>query len=158
MSGPPPDDLKDWSKNALVRELRRLRAVLREHANSVKGDARETSVSDDAIVDVTQDPHGQGGTLFDARGAILLGEIDVLLMDTKTEDEPVKMLLSLGGRINYSHDEVKTMYLFGADGAAAITSQIMALAVRANASGTRDGVTFGQDFKVLLERRMNEMP
>ena len=31
----PPDDLKEWSKNDLVREVRRLRAVMREHAEQV---------------------------------------------------------------------------------------------------------------------------
>src|SRR4051794_39703654 len=97
----PPDDLKDWSKNDLVREIRRLRAITREMAERVGDDPRGASTSDPIV---GGSPHGQGDALIDARAAVLLDHADVVLVDTKRDSEPVSMLLSLGGRINYSDD------------------------------------------------------
>jgi hypothetical protein len=45
----PPDELKDWSKNDLVREVRRLRAIMREHAERRGDDARESSTQDERV-------------------------------------------------------------------------------------------------------------
>lgn len=152
----PPDDLKDWSKNELVRELRRLRAVLREHAERLGDDTRESSSADPVI---GGSPHGRGDALVDARAAVLMDHVDVVLVDTKREDGGVVMLLSLAGRINYSDDHVTNAYLFGGDGAAAIVSQIIGLASRA--AGMHDdphGTAFAADFKVALEARMGELP
>jgi hypothetical protein len=42
---PPPDDLKAWSKNELVRECRRLRAITREHAERRGDDPREQATT-----------------------------------------------------------------------------------------------------------------
>jgi hypothetical protein len=152
----PPDDLKDWSKNDLVREIRRLRAITREMAERVGDDPRGASTSDPII---GGSPHGQGDALIDARAAVLLDHADVVLVDTKRESEPVSMLLSLGGRINYSDDRTTVAYLMNGDGAAAIVSQLVGLASRAaGMHGDPHGEEFAADFKLALERRMGEMP
>ena len=157
MTIPPPDDLKAWSKNELVREIRRLRAITREHAERVGQDPREAATTDAAIIDVAGDPHARGGALLDARAAVLMDELDVALMDTKAETEPITMMMTIGGRINYAIDRVQHAYLFGPDGAAALVSQLIGLAQRAS-EHPGDGQRFAAEFKVALEARINEMP
>jgi hypothetical protein len=150
----PPDDLKDWSKNDLVREVRRLRAITREMAERVGDDPRGASTSDPIV---GGSPHGQGDALIDARAAVLLDHADVVLVDTKRDSEPVSMLLSLGGRVNYSDDRTTVAYLMNGDGAAAIVSQLVGLASRAAGSGPH-GQEFAADFRVALEARMDGLP
>jgi hypothetical protein len=158
MTGPPPDDLKDWSKNALVREVRRLRAVTREMSRPVvEGDPREASTQD-AVIDVAGDPHAIGGALFDARNATLLDSMDVLLVDSKADEDPIHMYLALRGRLNYSRDRVEHGYLFGADGAAALLSQVIGLAGRCASSGQAHAQAFAKQFQRDLDRRMTELP
>jgi hypothetical protein len=119
-------------------------------------DPRGASTSDPII---GGSPHGQGDALIDARAAVLLDHADVVLVDTKRESEPVSMLLSLGGRINYSDDRTTVAYLMNGDGAAAIVSQLVGLASRAaGMHGDPHGEEFAADFKLALERRMGEMP
>jgi hypothetical protein len=81
----PPDDLKEWSKNDLVREVRRLRAVMREHAER-PGDDPRAQATTGAVVDVAGDPHAAGGALLDMRSAVLMDGMEVVLVDTKRED------------------------------------------------------------------------
>lgn len=156
MSQPPPDDLKNWSKNDLVRELRRLRAVMREHAEQ-PGDNPRDHTTPGAIIDVAGDPHAQGGALLDARSATLLESMDVVLVDTKG-DEPVVMLMSLQGRVNYSNDRVEHAYLFGPDGAAALVSELVALASRAAGHAAEHGKRFAAEFQSALDERMSDAP
>src|SRR3954452_21291431 len=152
----PPDDLKDWSKNDLVRELRRLRAVLREHAERQGDDPRPASTADPVI---GGSPHGRGDALIDARAAVLLDAAEVVLIDTKREGEAVAMLLSLSGRINYADDRVTHAYLLNGDGAAGIVAELVGLASRAAAMGDHDdGQRFAAEFKVALEGRMGQTP
>lgn len=147
----PPDDLKAWSKNELVREVRRLRAITREHA-STRGDDPRAASSEGAVVDVAGDPYARGGAVFDARNAVLLASSEVMLVDTKREDEePLVMMLSMAGRVNYSPDNVEHVYLLGTDGAAALVSEILGLAHRA---GGEFRATFLADFN----RRMDALP
>lgn len=147
----PPDDLKQWSKNDLIRELRRQRALNREHAEQVN-----EAHSGGGITDVAGDPHAQGGSLIDMRGAVLLDFTEVVLVDTK-RDDPVAMVLRLAGRVNYSTERADTAYLIGADGAAAIISEITGLAGRAQAAGGH-GRRFADEFQVALQRRVEELP
>jgi hypothetical protein len=147
----PPDDLKDWSKKDLAREVGRLRAILHEHSERPGDDPRGQSASDPIIGGT---PTGEGDALVDARSAVLLDAVEVVLVDTKRPDDPVSMLLSLSGRINYSDDRVTHAYLFGGDGAAGIVSELLMLAQRAGAMGRADGVRFAAEFKAALEQRM----
>jgi hypothetical protein len=146
-----PPELKDWSKNNLIREVQRLRAVMREHAEQVS-----PSHSGGGVVDVAGDPHAKGGALIDARGAVLLDSSEVVLVDTK-KDEPVAMILRLAGRINYSAERADTAYFINTDGAAAIVSQIVGLAARA-AHADDHGARFAEQFQTDLNRRMEELP
>lgn len=152
MSQPPPDDLKAWTKNDLIRELRRLRAVLREHAEQPGSDPRAAQAPN-AAIDVMGDPHAKGGVMLDARSAVLLDNSEVILVDTK-RDEPPSMMLVLRGRVNYSHDRVEHAYLYGPDGAAAIVSEHLGLAGRAAQHDER----FGDEFMRNLDKRMTDLP
>lgn len=156
MTQPPPDDLKQWSKNDLVRELRRLRAVLREHAER-PGDDPRAAASSGSIIDTAGDPHAQGGALLDMRSAVLLDGVDVALVDTKAED-PVAMLLTLAGRINYVADRVEHTYVFGPDGAAGLVSELVGLASRASGGNQQHAQEFATTFRADLDRRMKELP
>jgi hypothetical protein len=97
----PPDDLKAWSKNELVREVRRLRAIMREHAERRGDDPRAQATTGAAVTSVDGDPHAARARVLDTRAAVLMDTVDVVLVDTKSE-EPVRMMLALGGRINYA--------------------------------------------------------
>lgn len=157
MSTPPPGDLNAWTREALVSEVQRLRAVALEMATPVsEGDPRAGS-HEDTIVDVAGDPYARGGAIFDARNAVLLDAMDVLLVDTKRPTDSVQMLMVLKGRVNYSHDRTEHSYLFNTDGAAAIVSEILGLASRARRGGA-NGHAFATGFKDELDRRLEEMP
>jgi hypothetical protein len=154
VTGPPPDDLKSWSKNDLVRELRRLRAVMREHAERVQEtDVREASVSAPVI---GGGPRERGGSLIDARGAVLLDGMEVVLVDTEPGSPPA-MLMSLSGRINYAADRVQHAYLFGADGAAGLVTELLMLSSRA-ADMEPHGAQFHREFEQLTAERLAEGP
>lgn len=157
MSGPPPDDLQYWAKNELVREVRRLRAVMHEHAERRGDDPRTAATTGAAITDVAEDPHAVGGVVLDARAAVLMDSVDVTLVDTKGHKDPLRMMMALAGRINYAADRVEHAYLLGPDGAAALVSQLIGLASRAAGVGGH-GERFAAAFKVDLERRMEDLP
>lgn len=149
----PPDDLKDWSKKDLMREVARLRAVLHEFSGRRGDDPRPASTSDPII---GGSPGGSGDALLDARAAVLLDNVEVVLVDTK-QGETVSMMLTLAGRINYSDDRVTHAYLFGPDGAAGIVTELLGLATRAGAGGLPHGVSFAQGFQADIKRRMGEL-
>lgn len=144
MAKPPPENLMEWPKAQLAREVQRLRAITREHSERLHDNARSGGEA------VGGSPHGRGDTLLDMRGAVLLEYHEVVLVDTKQDETPAMAML-LEGRVNYSDRHVKQMYLFGPDGAAAIVTQLIGLAGRA-------GDQFGAQFKADLDRRLEEMP
>jgi hypothetical protein len=146
-----------WPKGELAKEVARLRAITREHAERVGSDPRASS-SDQPVIDVAGDPHARGGAILDARSAVLLEGIEVVLIDTKG-NEPIAMLMALSGRMNYATDHVTNSYIFGPDGAAGLVSELIGLASRAAGQhGDRNAEDFAAMFKVELERRMGELP
>lgn len=154
----PPDDLKRWSKNALVRELTRLRALLREHGALVGDDPREHATDGNAVVDVAGDPYAQDGVLLDMRRSVLLDSVDVSLVDTKAPGgSQVVCVLVLGGRVNYSPDEVQHAYLLSADGAAALVVELLALARRAG-RGDPDMRDYAQEYDEAMARHLDSTP
>lgn len=157
MSRPPPDDLMQWPKRELAKEVARLRAITREHAERRGDDPRGAATTGAATVDVAGDPHAAGGALLDARAAVLMESVDVVLVDTKSDD-PVVMMLALGGRVNYSSDRVEHAYLFGPDGAAALVSELVGLASRAASGELGHGRRFAEAFRALLDERMDQLP
>ena len=147
MSQPPPENLMDWSKAALANEVERLRAITREHAEQIA----DAPHSGGDLVDVVGDPHAHGGVVLDIRDAVLMDTMDVALVDTKQDDEVPAMMLLLGGRVNYQTRRTKQAYLFGPDGAAALTTELAGLAARA-------GGLFAREFRRLFDERMSELP
>lgn len=141
---PDHDDLKSWSKNDLVREVRRLRAVTREHAEQVGDDPDRPGGS---MVDVAGDPQARGGVILDARNGVLLENIDVCLVDSKRDTDPIFLAMQLAGRINTRQQRATHLYLFDEDGAAAIVSELVALATR-----------IGPEFAARLIARLEATP
>ena len=78
-SKPPPNNLMDWTKPQLAREVERLCAITREHANRLHDNARNGGNS------IGGSPHGHADSLLDTRGAILLDSNEVILVDTKQD-------------------------------------------------------------------------
>lgn len=140
----PPAELKGWSKNNLIREVERLRAVLYEHADT-PGD--EPTVDGGDLVDPIGDPHARGNVLIDVRKAVLLDTINVSLVDTKRQDDPPHLAMLLAGRRNYADHRVQQLYLLNEDGAAGIVSELVALATR-----------IGPEFAARLIARLETMP
>lgn len=71
-------------------------------------------------------PHDRGGVLLDTRRAVLLNEVMASTIDSKDGD-PRGVALFLSGRINHTDERVRTLYLMGSDGVAAIVTELMAL-------------------------------
>jgi hypothetical protein len=146
MSGPPPDDLDLWSKAELVEELKRQQAINREHASRTHGEARREG-SRPPMLDFGS-PHSHGGVIIDARGSVLMDAVDVCQVDTwRGGKSEVVLAMTLAGRVNFSTERSETMYMFDADGAAAIVSELIALAGR-----------IGPEFAVRLQERLEAMP
>ena len=146
MTKPPPADLMQWPKAELAKEVKRLRAVAFEAAHQPADDP----TSGGGMVDVAGDPFARGGVVLDARKAVLMDEIDVTLVDTKRDEPPAAAML-LQGRINYGTGRTKQLYLYDADGAAALVSQLVGLAARA-------GGEYAREFQQRLDERMKELP
>jgi hypothetical protein len=141
MAKPPPSDLMDWPKSELAKEVARLRAITREIAERPGTDPTQGQAPD-AMVDIVAGPAARGGALLDARSAVLLDHINVVLLQ---------------GRVNYSTERVDHAYLFGPDGAAALVSELIGLAGRA-AGADGHGERFADEFRTLLEERMEQLP
>lgn len=95
-------------------------------------------------------PFDEGSVLFDTRRAVLLSHTQVAKVDNPSDGRRF-FGLELSGRINRSPDRAQVLYLFDADGAAAIVSQLIGLAQRA-------GGEMAADFAVALEHRLAELP
>jgi hypothetical protein len=87
-------------------------------------------------------PHDRNAVIIDTTNAVLLDHSDVCLMET-TNGNPVMAML-LEGRINKTTDRARNLYLFNEDGAAALVTELLALAHRI-------GPEFGQRFTTRLE-------
>jgi hypothetical protein len=155
MSGPPPQDLMAWPKGKLADEVRRLRAIMQEHAERRGGDPLALSSPHSPMVDVAGDHNALGGVLLDARSAVLLDAVEVSLVDTKREgEEPLIAFLVLSGRVNYSEDRVHHAYAMPADGAAGLVDELIALANRSLAHS--ETYAYGVQFTRDLARRRRE--
>lgn len=150
MPEPPPLNLMDWPKKELVEELKRLRAITREMAERPGTDPTEDQ-SPNSIIDAAGDPHAKGGVLLDLRSGVLMDEVEVALADTKANATPV-VVMRLQGRVNYSAKRVDHVYIFDADGAAAIISELAGLMQR-----SRDPDLI-RTFAQRVEQRMSELP
>jgi hypothetical protein len=141
-------ELKAWSKNELVREVERLRAIIKEHAYAP---GEDTADVEGGMVDPVGDPFARGGVIIDARNAILLEELDVSLVD-RDSSSPIStqhllLAMVLAGRVNMRNERRRVLFMLGVDGAAAIVSELIALAER-----------IGPEFRDLLLERMSNIP
>jgi hypothetical protein len=125
----PPPELKSWSKRQLIREVERLRAITREHADRTHGEAPDRA---GGMTDVAGHPYARGGVLLDMRGAVLLDTVDVALVDRDpSRPAPASLMLTLGGRVNLETRRSSVAYVMPTDGAAAICSELFGIAQRA---------------------------
>ena len=154
MSKPPPEDLMKWPKSALAKEVARLRAITREHAESPGTDARRVDAPN-TVTSVEGDIYSEGTSLIDARKAVLMDGTESVLIDTH-RDERVAMMLVLSGRINYSEDRVAHPYLLNPEGAAAIAVHIVSLCARAEAGSLEHGRRFATEWRREWDRQMKE--
>lgn len=77
-------------------------------------------------------PHDEGGVVLDARNAVILETVDVSTIDPDRGGRGKSALaMVLGGRINQTKDRASVLFIFGTDGAAAIATELIALAGRA---------------------------
>lgn len=73
-------------------------------------------------------PHNRNSVIVDGTNAVLLDSTDVCLMETRGGNVILAMLLE--GRINKTQDRASNLYLFDEDGAAALVSELIAVAHR----------------------------
>lgn len=76
---------------------------------------------------------GRGDALIDTSGAVLLGGVHVAVVGAgRSTGVETVIALELSGRVNHSPELVDHLYLMDADGAAAIISDLVGLAERAD--------------------------
>jgi hypothetical protein len=73
-------------------------------------------------------PHDRNSVIIDTTHAVLLDASDVCLVETANGSIAMAMLLE--GRINKTQDRARNLYLLNGDGAAAIITELLALAHR----------------------------
>lgn len=73
-------------------------------------------------------PHDRHGVILDDRTAVLLDHSTVSLVETRGGNPVLALLLE--GRINKTTDRARNLYLMNEDGAAAIVTELLALAHR----------------------------
>lgn len=89
------------------------------------------------------DSRSRGTTLIDPTDAVLLRDVDVATIDAVRAGELAEqaIFMTLGGRVNKSPDVVKVGFVFGPDGAAALITELLALADRFGAELLNDLVS-----------------
>lgn len=99
-------------------------------------------------------PHDRDGVVLDTGSAVLLDycEVATLALGRYTHDgaeAEVDIGMVLAGRINKTQDQARVLFLFDTAGAAAIISELMAVA-------TRHGDTFARDLNARVEKLLAE--
>jgi hypothetical protein len=74
-------------------------------------------------------PHDRNSVIIDTTEAVLLDHSTVTLMGSPGDPKPYLAML-LEGRINKTTDRARNLYLLNEDGAAALVSELIALAHR----------------------------
>lgn len=91
-------------------------------------------------------PHDRNAVIIDTTDAVLLDSSDVCLVETPGGNVVLSMLLE--GRINKTTDRARNLYLLNEDGAAALVTELIALAHRI-------GPEFGARFTARLKHLMD---
>lgn len=87
-------------------------------------------------------PHDRNAVIIDTTDAVLLDSSDVCLVETPGGNVVLSMLLE--GRINKTIDRARNLYLLNEDGAAALVTELLALA-------NRIGPEFGERFTARIQ-------
>lgn len=114
--------------------------VLLNDDRHVSGDPR-TSGGDGNIAG-PGGPHDHHAVVVDTTNAVLLDHSNVCLMEAG--DGSVALAVLLEGRINKTSDRARNLYLMNEDGAAALVTELLALA-------NRIGPEFGERFTARLQ-------
>lgn len=116
--------------------------------------ARPLPVTDHHVTDPRElaaaiaSPELAGASLLDCRNMVMLEGIEVLIVDAVRGGllaEPT-ILMELSGRINKTCNDVRAGYVFGPDGAAAVITELLAVADR-----------FGAELLDALTRRLTAL-
>jgi hypothetical protein len=100
------------------------------------------------IIGDDADPHAENAVDIDITKAVLLGDVHVTIMGNRQTLDPILCML-LSGRVNKSEDRAKVLYLFDTDGAAAIVSELIAMA-------SRMGPSFRDDLMARVEQLIED--
>lgn len=92
-------------------------------------------------------PHNADSVIIDATNAVLLDHSTVSLVGSPGNPKPYLAVL-LEGRINKTTDRARNLYLMNEDGAAALVTELIALAHRI-------GPDFGQRFTARLKHLLD---
>lgn len=99
-------------------------------------------------------PHERHGVVIDTTDAILLDSCTVAVVEPFKDGERISdkpwWVLNLAGRINKRQERADIAYLFDADGAAAIITELIALAAR-------QGEQVHADLMVGIARRTQQL-
>lgn len=109
-----------------------------------------TELGGDVVGGEDADPYERNTVVLDTRRSVLLDHTDVAMMENGSDGRRFATAL-LQGRVNRSKQRSKVLYLFGADGCAALVAELSSLAVR-------EGGAFEAEFRQRLSERMGEMP
>lgn len=99
-------------------------------------------------------PHDRDAVIVDTTKAILMEycEVATVALGRRTPDgmeTEVGLAMVLAGRINKTPEQARILYLFDSDGAAAIISELMAVA-------TRQGDAFANDLNARVTKLLSE--
>lgn len=84
-------------------------------------------------------PYGRGDALIDTADAVLLEEVTVVVLGVAGSDGAGRAIgMELAGRVNKTPRRSSVLYVFDADGAAAIVSQLLGLAARVSSTFLED--------------------
>lgn len=135
------DELGTYTTEQLIDEIEKLRGLL--------GSQLPTDAGGSIIGLDDTSPHARHGVVIDPRKAVLLENVDVVLIEPHRAGRHSDAVLGLllAGRINKSTEHSSVLYLFDADGAAAIISELTGLATR-----------IGPGFSKYLTKRLEALP
>jgi hypothetical protein len=114
----------------------------RKTGRRISGDPRKTG----GDIAGPGGPHDRNAVVLDTAKAVLLDHSDVCLMETAGGSVVLAMLLE--GRINKTADRARNLYLMNEDGAAALVTELIALAHRI-------GPEFGHRFTARLQHLLD---
>jgi hypothetical protein len=94
-------------------------------------------------------PYDKDAVVVDTTGAILMDTVNVAVVGAIRQGkmDEVVLALELEGRVNKEKRREDNLYLFDADGAAAIVSELFGIAQR-----------IGPEFMILFSQRLRDMP